>query len=79
MTAQQKVIWAKVGLLELAKQLDNLSPACRVIGYCRDRLYCFRELYDNGGEVSLQEVSRRRPVVRKLVRPKLSKPSASSL
>jgi len=31
MTTEQKVIRAKVGLLELAKQLGNVSQACRVM------------------------------------------------
>jgi Winged helix-turn helix len=44
MTTQQKVIRAKVGLLELAKQLGNVSQACRVMGYSRDSFYRFREL-----------------------------------
>ena len=39
MTTQQKVIRAKVGLLELAKQLGNLSQACRVMGYSRDMAF----------------------------------------
>jgi len=34
MTQAQKVIRAKVGLLELAKQLGNVSQACKMMGYC---------------------------------------------
>jgi len=41
MTKEQKVIRAKVGLLELAKQLDNVSQACRMMGYSRDSFYRF--------------------------------------
>jgi hypothetical protein len=33
---ERKVIRAKVGLLELAKQLGNVTQACRVLGYSRD-------------------------------------------
>jgi len=33
---QSKVIRAKVGLLELAKQLGSVSQACKVMGYSRD-------------------------------------------
>ena len=34
MTKEQKIIRAKVGLLELAKQLGNVSQACKMMG-CR--------------------------------------------
>ena len=33
MTTEQKIIKAKIGLLELAKQLGNVSQACKVMGY----------------------------------------------
>ncbi|MGF6604889.1 hypothetical protein P3T23_009645 [Paraburkholderia sp. GAS448] len=33
MTQEQKVIRAKVGMLELARQLGNVSQACRVMGF----------------------------------------------
>jgi hypothetical protein len=36
MTTEQKIIRAKVGLLELAKQLGNVSQACKMMGYTRD-------------------------------------------
>jgi len=38
MTTEQKIIRAKVGLLELAKQLGNVSQACKMMGYSRDGL-----------------------------------------
>lgn len=37
MNKEQKIIKAKVGLLELAKQLGNVSQACKMMGYSRDR------------------------------------------
>jgi len=40
MTAEQKIIKTKVGLLELAKQLGNVSRACR--GGGSDREGAFR-------------------------------------
>ena len=61
MQSNTKVIRNKLGLLNLAQELKNVSQACKMLGYSRDTFYRYRDLVDEGGEIALHDKSRRKP------------------
>lgn len=71
MTTQEKVIKTKLGLLELGKQLGNVSRACKIMGYSRDSYYRFRDLYDEYGDDGLRDLNRSKPNVKNRVAPEI--------
>jgi transposase InsO family protein len=62
-----KIIKHKVGLLNLAEELGNVSKACKVMGLSRDTFYRYKAAVDEGGVEMLFEQSRRKPNVKNRV------------
>ena len=46
MTTQEKLIKGKLGLLELAAYMENVSEACKTLGYSRDTFYRVKRRYE---------------------------------
>ena len=56
----QSIIKHKMGLLNLAEELHNVSQACRVMGVSRDTFYRVMEAKESGGLDALLHKDRRR-------------------
>lgn len=55
------IIKHKVGLLNLAEELSNVSKACKIMGVSRETFYRYQELAENGGVDALINRSKRVP------------------
>lgn len=62
-----KIIKHKVGLLNLAEELGNVSKACKVMGLSRDTFYRYKSAVEEGGVEALFDQSRRKPNVKNRV------------
>ena len=59
--SNDRIIKHKVGLLNLADELGNISKACKMMGFSRDTFYRYKEAVNEGGAEALLEKSRRVP------------------
>jgi len=55
----QPIVKHKLGLLNLAQELGNLSQACKLMGVSRDTFYLYREAKESGGIEALLHKDRR--------------------
>ena len=60
-SVQQNVMKHKVGLLNLAAELGNVSCACKVMGFPRHTFYRYQAAMENGGIDALIDANRRKP------------------
>lgn len=59
--SNERIIKHKVGLLNLAEELGNVSKACQVMGLSRDTFYRYKQAVEDGGIESLLDKDRRKP------------------
>lgn len=65
----QRIIRNKIGLLNLAEELGNVSKACQMMGVSRDTFYRYQSARDDGGVDALLDKSRRKPNLKNRVEP----------
>jgi transposase InsO family protein len=58
------VIKHKIGLLNLAEELGNVSKACRIMGLSRDTFYRYQNAVEQGGIDALVDQNRRKPNIK---------------
>lgn len=66
-----KIIKHKVGLLNLAEELGNVSKACKVMGLSRDTFYRYKAAVEEGGIDNLFDQTRRKPNLKNRVDSKI--------
>lgn len=73
-TIQQiNVVNSRMGLLQLAEQLDSASMAHKVERFSRYSFYRYKEFYFHGGEAALVEIGHEVPMSKNRVEPVIKK------
>ncbi|SJZ70127.1 helix-turn-helix domain-containing protein, partial [Nitrosomonas europaea] len=66
-SVHHKIIKHKIGLLNLAAELGNVSRACKVMGFSRDTFYRYQAAVETGGVEALIDANRRKPNIKNRV------------
>ncbi|WP_133060326.1 helix-turn-helix domain-containing protein, partial [Parendozoicomonas haliclonae] len=69
--SSDRIVKHKVGLLNLADELGNISKACKMMGVSRDTFYRYRDAVNSGGVDALFDCSRRVPNTKNRVEPQI--------
>ena len=59
--SNEKIIKHKIGLLNLAEELENVSKACKIMGVSRDTFYRYQDALKEAGIQNLLDKSRCQP------------------
>lgn len=63
----ERIVKHKIGLLNLAEELSNVSRACKIMGLSRDTFYRYKAAVEEGGIDALIDKNRRKPNVKNRV------------
>ena len=63
----ERIVKHKIGLLNLAEELSNVSKACKIMGLSRDTFYRYKAAVENGGVEALVDKNRRKPNIKNRV------------
>ena len=69
LNSNERIIKHKVGLLNLAEELGNVSKACKMMGLSCDTFYRYKEAVEDGGVEALLDKPRRVPNLKNRVDP----------
>jgi transposase InsO family protein len=69
LNTNERIIKHKVGLLNLAEELGNVSKACQIMGLSRDTFYRYKDAVEDGGVEALLDTDRRKPNPKNRVEP----------
>lgn len=61
LNSNEKIIKNKLGLLNLARELGNVSQACKIMGFSRETFYRYKAAVEEDGIQALLDKSRRQP------------------
>ncbi len=73
LNSNKTIIKNKVGLLNLAQELGNVSKACKVMGFSRDTFYRYQKAAEEGGVDALINLSKKVPNRKNRVAPEIEK------
>ena len=65
--SSERIIKNKVGLLNLAEELGNISQACKIMGFSRETFYRYQHAVNDGGVEALLDQNRRKPNIKNRV------------
>lgn len=65
--SNERIVKHKIGLLNLAEELTNVSRACKIMGLSRDTFYRYKAAVEDGGLDALIDKNRRKPNVKNRV------------